>query len=145
MKEISKLVDIKRKYGDIVNLSHHISTKYPQMKMENRAAQFAPFAALTGYGDEIMEASRLTDKKTDLVDNEKDIINYQLQVIKKNIKNKPRILIKYFIPDVKKSGGCYKIESRYVKKVDEVLKKIIFTDNSYILFKNIININIISC
>lgn len=144
MKEINKSEDTKHKYEDIINMPHHVSTRYKQMSIESRAAQFAPFAALTGYGDEIKEASRLTDKKINLVDNEKDILNYKLQVIKKNIKNKPQVLIKYFIPDIKKSGGSYKIENKQIKKIDETLKKIIFMDNSYVLFENIINIKIIN-
>lgn len=144
MKEINKLEDIKHKYGNIIDLPHHISVKYKQMSIENRAAQFAPFAALTGYDDEIKECARRTYKKRYLQDNQIDTINTKLQIISNNINNSPKIKIKYFINDTQKKGGSYKIEEKSVKKIDEIFKKIIFTDNSYILIANIIDINIIN-
>lgn len=69
------------KYDDIINLPHHVSTKHPQMSLEARSAQFAPFAALTGYKDEVEEAGRLTDKRLDLDEEAKKILDGKMQII----------------------------------------------------------------
>lgn len=142
MKEIIKLEDIKHKYDDIIDLPHHISKKYLQMKMENRAAQFAPFAALTGYGDEIKETARLTDKKIEIDEDLKNIINNKLQLIQSKIKDKPSVNITYFIPDNKKSGGKYITINKCIKRIDNIYKQIFFTDKSCVNIDDIIEINI---
>ena len=135
---------MKDNYDDIINLPHFVSKDRKHMSNHDRAAQFAPFAALTGYDDEIKECARRTYKKRYLQDNQIDTINTKLQIISNNINNNPKIKIKYFINDTQKKGGSYKIEEKSVKKIDEIFKKIIFTDNSYILIANIIDINIIN-
>ena len=142
MKETNKSVDIKHNYDDIIDLPHHVSKKHKQMSIMNRAAQFAPFAALTGYDDEIKETARLTDKKIEIDDNKIDIINYQLQLIQSKIKDKPCVYIKYFIPDTKKSGGKYETLNKNVKRIDEYNQEIIFIDKTKVLINNIIDIKI---
>ena len=112
------------------------------MSITNRAAQFAPFAALTGYSDEIKEASRITCKKIEIDEDLKEIIDNKLQIIQSRIKDKPNINVTYFLPDKKKSGGKYITINKYVKKIDLYNKEIIFFDKTKIFINNIIDIDI---
>ena len=84
-------------YDDIINLPHHVSIKYPKMSLEARSAQFSPFSALTGYSDAIKETERLTSKKKILDEEQKCLLNEKLQILNSKIKNKPSIIITYFI------------------------------------------------
>ena len=95
----------KFNYEDIINLPHHTSTKHPRMTKSARAAQFSPFAALTGYDDAIKETGRLTDKKIELTEEEKLILNDKLLTINNNLKNNPKVIITYFEHDKTKEGG----------------------------------------
>ena len=94
-------------YQDIINLPHHISIKHPQMSLEDRAAQFAPFAALTGHKDSIKETERLTAQRKILDEDRIAIINFRLQQLLKHLTEAPLIKITYFEADQKKSGGQY--------------------------------------
>lgn len=89
------------KYKDIINLPHHVSKTRKPMSLYNRAAQFAPFAALTGYDDAIKETARLTEQRIELSDEAKEIINNKIKKIKKEIKSNPQVTIKYFVLDKK--------------------------------------------
>lgn len=106
-------------YDDIINLPHHISSKHPQMKIIDRAAQFAPFAALTGHKESINEASRITDLKKELDENQKEILNNKLNYIVLNLDKSHEIKITYFQSDSKKGGGKYVTVVTSVKKIDE--------------------------
>ena len=130
----------KGKYDDIINMSHHISKKHPRMSLENRSAQFAPFAALTGYEDEVEETARITDKKIEITDEIKSTINMRLQIIQEKINTKPKVTIKYFIPDNKKEGGSYKTVTSNVLKIDQYKKLVVLKDNTKIFISDIINI-----
>ena len=132
---------MKNKYDDIINLPHHISKKHPPMTLEARAAQFAPFAALTGYEDAIKETSRETSEKIDIDDELKSILDSKLQIIMEQIKNKPEISITYFIPDLKKDGGSYITVTGIVKKIDLYNQHIYLANNTEIPIKDIINIS----
>lgn len=129
------------KYDDIINLDRPLS-KYPKMSKEMRAAQFAPFAALTGYEEAVKEMARLTDNKRNLCDGMLEIIGSKLYYIKENIMNINEVKIKYFVKDKKKSGGKYLIKVGYVKKVDDVYNKLYFKDGVVIFFEDIIEIEI---
>ena len=94
-------------YDDIINLPHYVSKKRPQMSREARAAQFAPFAALTGYGDAVEETARIVGQKIDVDEEMKAIINDKLNVINSHIANKPEVNFTYYVPDKKKDGGAY--------------------------------------
>ena len=142
MIEINKLEDTMHKYGDIINLDHYVSIKHSQMSIMNRAAQFAPFAALTGYSDEISEASRIVDNKLELDDDNINDLNKKLLIINNNIKNKPKVSIIYFVPDKKKKGGKYINIINNIRKIDLINDKIIFINKSKINISNIIKINI---
>ena len=132
-----------RKYDDIINLPHHISKKHPQMSIYERAAQFAPFAALVGYEDAVEETARITDKRIELNEEEKNILDMKLQMLIEQIKVQiyPNITIMYFIPDLKKDGGKYIRISGKIKKIDEFKNLIILDDKTEIPIRDIISIS----
>lgn len=134
---------IDNKYKDIINLPHHVSKKHHQMSKEDRAAQFGAFAALTGYDEEIEETGRYTSKKIELNEEQNVILDKKLQIIKNNIKDNPKILCKYFIPDLYKEGGEYKEIAGKVKKIDEYNKLIVLENKSKIYISDIIELKII--
>lgn len=127
-------------YDDIINLPHHVSTKHPRLSMEQRAAQFAPFAALTGYGDVIRETARITQNRIELDEEEKIKLDNKLQKLQTNISNRPKVTITYFAPDIKKSGGEYITKIGNLKKIDEYKKSIVLEDKTEIPIKEIIEI-----
>ena len=118
------------KYDDIINLPHHVSKRHPQMSLQNRAAQFSPFAALTGHEAAIQETARLTDSFIELSEDRKERLDEQLQMIMENLEQKPECEITYFQPDEKKSGGSYVTVCGRIKKVDRFEQKIMFTDGT---------------
>ena len=120
------------KYDHIINLPHYISEKRPRMPMIDRAAQFAPFAALTGYDDAVKETGRLTDVATELPEYVKANINDKLRIIMECIDIKPEINITYFIPDSKKAGGAFTTITGVVKSVEEYERIVILTDKTVI-------------
>ena len=142
MSEINKLEDTKRDYSDIINLKRPIS-KYKKMTIESRSAQFAPFAALTGYSEEIKETSRITGRKIELSDDKREYIDKILDKIRNCIKNKPFVNVTYFVPDSKKSGGRYVQYKGRVRVIDQVYKRIIFEDKLTILINDILEIDLI--
>ena len=131
---------MNKNYDDIINLPNHISLKHPRMSIEARSAQFAPFAALTGYNDAVKETERLTDKRIEIDDNLKQILNNKLNYILENIDKKTLIIITYFIPDNKKDGGKYIEKTGIIKKIDIINQYIYLYDKTKIPIKEIINI-----
>lgn len=131
------------KYDDIIKLSHHISKKHPQMSMEERAAQFAPFAALVGYEDAVEETARITTKRIELNEEEKNALDIKLQMLNEQIHIQiyPNVTIMYFVPDLKKDGGKYIKIFGTVKKIDEYKQLIILDDKTEISINEIISIN----
>lgn len=127
-------------YNDIIDLEHPTSKKHKRMSREARAAQFAPFAALTGYEDNIKETSRLTEEKIILDDEEKEILNAKLITIEENINNNPLIEITHFIPDIKKKGGKYEKNNVHIKKIDNINLLIYTKENITIKIENILKI-----
>ena len=124
-------------YDDIINLPHHVSDRYPHMPMYDRAAQFAPFAALTGHDAAIKETARLTDERLELSDEVIMRLNDQLNMIRDNIGTEQEVSITYFVPDDKKSGGAYITHSGIVKKIDEFERKLIMQDETVIPIEQI--------
>ena len=120
------------KYDDIINLPHHVSHSRPRMSNYDRAAQFSPFAALTGYGDAVKETERITDNKLELAEDEKQLLNEKMQILLENLDDNPKITVTYFEPDKKKSGGVYLTKIGNVKEIDIIGQKIIFTDKSFV-------------
>ncbi len=130
------------KYDDIINLPHYEPKYHPRMSKYKRSAQFAPFAALVGYDEQVKECSRLTDERLEIDDELKEKINYKLNKINELIKNNPVVEITYFIPDVKKDGGKYITEKGNVKRIDYINRFIKFTDNKKIILDDVIDIKI---
>lgn len=129
------------KYEDIINLPHYISLKHPRMSIEARAFQFAPFAALKGYEEAIKETERITDKKIEIDEGLKTILDRKLQYIIANIKGNLEVTFTYFIKDEKKDGGKYIKKMGVVKKVDNIKRQIIMNDNTLISIDDILNIS----
>lgn len=120
------------KYDDIINLPHHVSSTRPRMAVSDRAAQFAPFAALVGHDEVIEETARLTDERALLDESEKSMLNAKLQMILERIDDVPQISITYFVPDTRKSGGAYRTVTGQVKTIDEYEHQVVMTDGTMI-------------
>ena len=129
--------NINHKYDDIINLPHHVSKKHPQMLLRDRAAQFSPFAALTGHKAAINETARLTDEKQILSEDVIAKLNEQLNLIKENIGTNLIVTITYFVPDDRNSGGAYISNTGVVKKINEYNHTVILTDNTVIPIEQI--------
>lgn len=127
-------------YDDIIHLPHHVSATHPHMPVIHRAAQFSPFAALTGYDAAIKETARLTDEKVELDEYMKDVLNHRLQIIADRLKEHPEIVITYFQPDVKKNGGAYVTVSGRAKKIDEYKRVVVMSDGTVVPIDEIISI-----
>lgn len=125
------------KYDDIIDLPHHVSERHPQMPAMDRAAQFSPFAALTGHRDMIAEAERLTEKKIELEEGEQQEIMTRLQILLGKIKEKPEAAVTYFVPDEKKSGGSYRTVCGAVIKVDGDKKQVVMENGTVIPMEDI--------
>ena len=119
-------------YNDIINLPHHVSTKHPRMKMIDRAAQFSPFAALTGHGAAVSETERLTENFAEPDEYEKSIINEKLRFLAELVSQHPVAEIVYFEPDKRKDGGEYVTVTGEVKKIDSVGQSVLMTDGQRI-------------
>lgn len=128
------------KYDDIINLPHHVSTKRPQMPMSDRAAQFSPFVALTGYDSAIKEMARLTSRKIELDEDAKAILDMKQAYLMEIIEEHPEVMITHFVPDKLKDGGRYVKVTKSIKRIDEHNRLIYLTDNSSISMDNIIDI-----
>ena len=130
-------------YNDIIYLPHHISRVHKPMSISNRAAIFAPFAALVGYEDAVEETARITNKRIELNEEEKNALDIKLQTLKEQIQIQiyPNVIIIYFVPDLKKDGGKYIKIFGTVKKIDEYRQLIILDDKTEIPINEIISIN----
>ena len=129
-------------YEDIINLPHHTSKKHPRMSLEARSAQFAPFAALTGYDEILIETARLTNEKIEIDETIKVIIDSKLQLIKEHIKEMPLVTFMYFVPDLKKEGGKYVTLTGNVRKIDEYRNVVVLEDKTEITINDIIDIRV---
>ena len=114
--------------------------KRQRMSMIDRAAQFSPFAALTGHNAAIIESARLTDRQIELDEGTKSIINEKIQMISDYLSEKPTIIITHFEPDVKKDGGAYLNTTGTVKRIDDFKREIILTDGTIISIERISDI-----
>lgn len=129
-------------YDDIINLPHHVSKVHPQMSMMNRAAQFAPFAALTGHAAAIEETARLTDEQHELADEDSEALNQKMAYLRETINEHPTIIITYFEPDKKKAGGKYKSIEGQLQNIDDYTQTIILKSGVNVPFASILDIQI---
>lgn len=127
-------------YDDIINLPHHVSATRPQMSMIDRAAQFSPFAALTGYDAAIKETGRLTDEKIELDEDTRTALDIKQAYLIEMIDEQPEISVTYFLPDTRKSGGAYVTVTGNLKRFDEYERLMILTNGKKIPMDDIANI-----
>ena len=131
-----------RKYAGIMNLPHHVSPTRPQMPMSDRAAQFSPFAALTGHSAAIAETGRLTDQRMELDEYEMARVDAELQRLQELLPGRPMASITYFVPDERKNGGSYQTVTGEVKRIDAVTGVIQMTDRREIPIEDVFSIKI---
>ena len=132
---------MKQGYEDIIELPHHRSSRHAPLPMESRAAQFAPFAALTGYEDALIEAERQTEHFQELDDGIKAILDAKLQMLEDRKKDKPMVTIRYFLPDERKEGGRYQVISGKYKKLDMGKEQVILEEGGAIPLERIMDIS----
>lgn len=130
----------ENRYDDIINLPHHVSEKHPRMSMIDRAAQFSPFAALTGHGAAIEETARLTAERVEIEENKKEIINEKLMFIAESADESPEVTVTFFTPEGRKFGGEYVSVTGKVKKIDAYKHDVVMTDGRIIPIENIYDI-----
>ena len=138
------------KYDDIINLPHHVSAKRPHMAREDRAAQFAPFAALTGHGESVTEAACLTGQRIDLDEYEKELLRGRLQYLCGCVEawnaaglpaeERPAAEITYFLPDLRKDGGEYVTVTAPVKKIDLYARQLVLAEGTIVPLDEIIRV-----
>lgn len=132
-----------RHYDDIIHLPHHTSKKHPRMSLTDRAAQFSPFAALTGYDAVIREEGRFTDTQMDLDENVLERLDERLWFIRENLDSEPMVAITYFQPDERKEGGAYVTVTGSVKKIDEYENAVVLKDGNRISIEQITEIEVL--
>lgn len=128
-------------YDDIINLPHHVSSSLPHMSAFDRAAQFSPFAALTGYDAAVTETARLTDERIELDEGTKAAMNERLLRIQEQLDDQPQVSITYFQQDNRKDGGAYIVAKGCVKKLDEYVHSVVMMDGTKIPIDEIIEID----
>ena len=126
-------------YEDILHLPHHVSKTRPQMPMSDRAAQFSPFAALTGYDEAIDETARLTDSRMVMSDEALSVLDAKFRLLMEKMDEEPEVKIIYFKPDEKKAGGAYLSLRGVVKSVDEVGRMIVLRDGTRLSMDDILD------
>ena len=129
-----------KKYENIINKPYHVSKVHPQISLYARSAQFAPFAALTGYEDAVKETARETQEELEIDDELKSILDAKLQMLIEIKESNPEISITYFVKDEKKSGGKYVTITGIIKKIDLYEQIITLADNTVIPIKNVIDL-----
>ena len=132
---------MNRKYNEIMGLPHHVSKTRPQMPMSDRAAQFAPFAALTGYDAAIKETGRLTDERIELDVEALSALDMKYQILMEALDEAPEVTITYFQPDERKAGGKYVSAVGAVKKIDDFERRITMRDGTRIPMDDVLSID----
>ena len=127
-------------YNDIIHLPRHVSKRHPQMSLYNRAAQFAPFSALTGYGEAIAETARQTNPKIEMMEDDRQLMDRKLLLLTNHLEEEPTITITYFQPDGRKSGGQYLTITGVVKAIRTNERIIIMKDRTKISIDAIVGL-----
>ena len=131
---------MNKKYEDMLYLEPPVSKIHRKMSISERAAQFMPFAALTGYEDLIRESSRITQRRIELSETEIEELKHKLEFLHVHEKEKPSIKVMYFLQDLKKNGGSYQTVVKQLHRIDDIEKKVIFKDRTTIQFDDIISV-----
>ena len=124
-----------------IGLPHHVSKTRSQMPMSDRATQFAPFAALTGYDDAVKETGRLTDDKIELEESSLNVLNAKIRLLWEKLADAPEVTFTYFKPDDRKDGGAYLTITGTVKKIDDYERLIVLQDGMKLPMDDILDIN----
>lgn len=120
------------KYDDILHLPHPTSSRHPRMSMADRAAQFSPFAALTGHGAAVSETARLTDRKAELSEDIQGLLDLKQHLLLEHIDEQPEISVTWFQPDARKEGGQYRTVTAHLQRVDAYARLLVLTDGTRI-------------
>lgn len=128
-------------YGDIIDLPRPRSAHEP-MPMSDRAAQFSPFAALTGYDAAIDETARLTDERIELSPDEREELDYKQQYI--STLDNPTVTVTYFVPDARKAGGAYVTHTGVIKRMDEAEHALVFADGTMVMLDDVLTVDLFS-
>jgi len=126
-------------YDDIIHLPHHVSQRHPRMSVLDRAAQFSPFAALTGYGAVIQETGRLTGHRIELEEYSRDVLDKKQMILQEMAGEHPNITVTYFVPDDRKDGGAYAKYTGALKKLDVYRRVMVMTDGAEIPLDEIVD------
>lgn len=132
---------MSKPYDDMLHLLHHVSEKHPRMSVHDRAAQFSPFAALTGYDAAVQEAARLTDRRIELDEGEKAAIDQRLTLVQERLPEPTEVMITYFLPDKKKAGGAYVNATGTVKKIDDYERMVILRNGTSVRIDDILHVD----
>ena len=127
-------------YEDMLELPHPVSKTHPQMPRRDRAAQFAPFAALTGYEEAVKEAARFTEEKMILDEDSKEQLDWKLRCLQEKVKEKPAITVTYFLKDEKKKGGKYATVTGVLKKIDSYTHQFVLESGEEIPLEDIVSL-----
>ena len=125
-------------YDDIINLPHHVSQTRPRKSMTYRAAQFSPFATLTGFDAAIREMGRLTEQRIELTEDSREELDRRQQLLVEHLSEHPEVSVTYFVSDERKSGGAYVTVSDGVKKIDRYQRLLVLNDDLWIPLNEII-------
>lgn len=127
-------------YDDIIDLPHPVSETHPPMSRADRAAQFSPFAALTGYDAAVRETARVTERRIELDEGVKAELNARLNCILEHLSEHPQVSITYFMPDEKKSGGAYRTVTGAVRKLDSFAKTLTLVDGTVVSMEEMVHV-----
>ena len=130
----------EHRYDNIIDMPHHVSATRPRMPSMDRAAQFAPFAALTGLGTVMSETARLTGRRIELDEHRKTELNHKLMAAAGPGEDLPEVRLTYFVPDDRKTGGAYAAVQGYIKRVDEYERVIVLRDGTRIPLDELIEL-----
>ena len=130
----------EHRYDDIINLPRHVSKTHPPMSRMGRAAQFSPFAALTGYGDAVKETARLTEDRIELDESRRAVLEERLQILLALKGRKPEVSVTWFQPDGKKAGGRYLTHTGFLQKYDEQERLLVMEDGTRIPLDEVRNV-----
>lgn len=128
------------KYDDMIDLPHPTSNKHPRMSIQDRAAIFSPFAALSGHGAAIAETARLTDQRVELDEDTKAELDQRQAVLLEHIEEQPEITVTWFQPDGRKDGGAYLTVTGRLKKIDEAARTLILLDGTSIPLEDVVGL-----
>lgn len=127
-------------YDDIIHLPHHVSQNHPQMPLRDRAAQFAPFAALTGYEAAVGETARQTTERRELDAQEAAALNRRLTDLAARLKDRPEVTIEYFVPDERKAGGAYVTVTGRVRNISVSERLLVMEDETVIPLEDVVSV-----